>query len=80
MVAYAYLTLQNSSSLLNNRESDCLGIFGVVGNQETEEGSQIAEEACLRGLKELSVNGYDSCGLATLNKEHESALVISKHA
>jgi glucosamine--fructose-6-phosphate aminotransferase (isomerizing) len=33
----------------------------------------------LRGLRELSINGYDSCGIASLEKETKK-IVVSKHA
>jgi hypothetical protein len=42
-----------------------LGIFGFVGDEESKE-DRIAEDVCIRGLRELSVNGYDSCGMASL--------------
>lgn len=58
--------------------SDCLGIFGIVGN----EGEDIAEEACLQGIKELGTLPYDACGIASLRAQAEgkSDLVITKHA
>ena len=55
-----------------------MGIFGIVGN----EGEDIAEQACLQGLKELGTLPYDACGIASLRTpaEGKSNLVITKHA
>lgn len=65
--------------LIRRQASDCLGIFGFVGNQAAEDGGRQAEENCLRGLRELSINGYDSCGLASLDTETKR-IVVTKHA
>jgi glucosamine 6-phosphate synthetase-like amidotransferase/phosphosugar isomerase protein len=56
----------------------CLGIFGFVGDEEVKE-DRIAEEVCIRGLRELSVNGYDSCGMASLEVGSHN-IVVTKHA
>ena len=64
---------------IRRNASDCLGIFGFVGNQAAEDGGRQAEENCLRGLRELSINGYDSCGLASLDTE-TNRIVVTKHA
>ena len=64
---------------MKRQASDCLGIFGFVGNEAAEDGGRLAEENCLRGLRELSINGYDSCGLASLDSENKR-IVVTKHA
>ena len=65
---YFYLNHQKS-------QSDCLGIFGFIGGDQSED----AEDLCMRGIRELSVNGYDSCGLASLQKTSQN-IIVSKHA
>ena len=61
------------------KQSECLGIFGFVGNEQAEDGGLIAEEVCIRGLRELCSSGYDSCGIASLEPSTQK-LVVSKHA
>ena len=65
--------------MIGSHSSDCLGIFGFVGNEQADDGGRIAEETCMRGLRELSATGYDSCGLASIDSE-TSRIVVSKHA
>ena len=65
--------------LIRRQASDCLGIFGFVGNQSAPDGGRQAEDNCLRGLRELSINGYDSCGLASLDTDSKR-IVVTKHA
>ena len=55
-----------------------MGIFGYVGDEEAKE-DRIAEDVCIRGLRELSVNGYDSCGMASLETGTQN-IVVTKHA
>ena len=60
----SYLYYQNQ--MFKRQSSDCLGIFGFVGNEQAEDTGLIAEEVCIRGLRELSVKGYDACGIASI--------------
>lgn len=70
--------LFHQKKMLNQKPSSCLGIFGVVGDEESKE-ERLAEEFCIRGLRELSVNGYDSCGMASLQSGTQN-IVVTKYA
>lgn len=68
-----------NSLLTGHQSSDCLGIFGFVGNHSAPDEGNIAEEVCIRGLRELSVNGYDACGIASIQNESKE-ITVTKHA
>jgi hypothetical protein len=80
-ILYVPLMMMASGGYLYSQmkiRSDCLGIFGIVTTSEQQ--SEATQDICLRGLRELAVKGYDSCGVATVNQTAETpSIVLTKH-